>query len=340
VSSPLFPQRSAIGEAIRAILLENPAAIEHLPAGDGSLVDRLLEANGLEPHVCDLAARHGVESLISPRRLSGWRMARLMAVARTTVFGEALREVLELAAAREIPVRLLPATQVAFRVLSGPELRPLSSLDIQVPRGRERELQLALKTRRFFEVEDLVSVDYEDHHHLRPLERDGVTVKVHRRSASDLRYAPWDVLPDAVEDPSRPLVLDPEPLVLLLCHEMAARRFSHSLGLLRDLHAVMTTLKPDGARVVRFAIETGLSMDAFASLSILETVLGPAAGAECLRSLEDVVLLPAPRKKLLTKTGVGSLLQYPASPRLMEAVGKGLDGAKPAERVLAGAERG
>lgn len=328
MDSPFSTQGWPLRKAFRAILLENPAVIEHLPASDAALADRLLEMNGLESAVCGLAARHGVESLISPRRLTSWRTGRLMAAARAAAYSEALADVVELAAARGFPVRLLPSAQMAFRVHRSTELRPLASLDVQVPAGRERELQAALKTRRFFEADDLVSVDYADHHHLRPLVRDGVTVKIHRRGALSLRPAPWDAFPDAADDFTRPLTLAPEPLVLLLSLEMAERRFSHSIGLLRDLHAAFKVLKPDTRSLVRLAVESGLSIEAFASLSILEDLFGPAVSQVCLRGLEKRISLSPPRRKLLTKAGRASMLQYPASPRLIEIVGRLLDGAR------------
>jgi hypothetical protein len=326
-------QRTPLRGSLRAILLENPAVIEHLPAGDAASTDRLIEMNGLEPSVCERATKHGVESLISPQRLASWRTARLMASARASAYAEALTELVQLAAEQGFPVRLLPSAHMAFRVHPSPELRPLASLDVQVPPGRERELQAALKTRRFFEADDLVSIDYGDHHHLRPLVREGVTVKLHRRSALNLRPAPWDAFPERVDDLKQPLTLAPEPLVLLLCHEMAQRRFSHSLGLLCDLRTASRRLKPDTRSLVRLAAETGLALEAFASFLILEDVLGPVASRVCLRGLEMQTSLTPPRRKAIAKAGRASMLQYPASPRLIETVGKLLDGAKVAAPV-------
>ncbi|MBI4607366.1 MAG: nucleotidyltransferase family protein [Planctomycetes bacterium] len=329
----------ALHHALRQVLLESPASLEALPQETACRLARVLEASSLEPMLYErLLARDGTGAL-SPARIVAWRTSRLLAEARATAYLEALGEAHELARGRGIPLRLLPAAQLAFHVYPAPELRPLASLEVQVPPHRAREMQGALKSRRFFEAEDLVEVDHASQPHLRPLERDGVVVKVYRRSTLQLEKAPWDEVPAAPEGSAGPLLLDPEPLVLCTACAMAARGFSHSLLLLHDLHVAAAALVPDWARVLRLAVDADVACEAFIALDLLESMLGPAVEPRVLRDLEEAAAARLRRVGLLRKLARRTLLEYPARPRHAHLAARLLEDSRARRPALAASVR-
>ncbi len=310
---------AASSEVLRnlsVILLENPAAIEHLPHADAKSLERVLEANGLEASLFELARKHGVEGLITPERLSAWRLSKLMSEARSQAFQEALKDVAKAARGLEIPLRLFRGTQMAFEVYPTPEHRPLTSLELLVGGGREAELQTALRKYRFFELDTLTPISPE-HHHLPPLERDGVLVTLFRLSSRDARPAPWEAPPHLKISGSIP-GFKSAALMVLLCDEIAERKYSHSLRLLRDLHEATRRLSPDWRQVVQLAIESERTLEVFAALSLLEELLGTPVPAEVLLELKTMVSLGKPGTKLFLKVARATSLSTPAPHRHIE----------------------
>lgn len=301
---------------VSTILLENPAAIEHLPHAEAKSLERVLEANGLEASLLELARNHGVEGLINPARLSAWRLSKLMSEARSQAFREALKDVAKAARGLGIPLRLFRGTQMAFEVYPAPEHRPLTSLELLVGGGREAELQTALRKCRFFELDSLTPIP-PGHHHLPPLDRDGVLVTLFRRSSRDARPAPWEASPHEKISGSIPGFKSAE-LMVLLCDEIAERKYSHSLRLLRDLHEAATRLSPDWQQVVQLAIASERTLEVFAALSILEDLLGTPVPAEALLELKALVSLGKPGTKLLLKVARATSLSTPAPHRHIE----------------------
>jgi len=287
-------------------------------------MDRLVEGQRLEALVFDRLVRAGsdgsesAESSISPGRLASWKTAHLMAVERSTAFRGVLDEVLELASTRAIPVQLLPATQLAFFHYPSPELRPLVDLEIRVPAEPDeiaQKLHGALESHGFREIDDLVTA--RGGTHLPLLERDGVTVRVHRAAVPAL----------ASEGSERdagtsPLLLDAEALVLELCHEVFARRFSHALLFLHDLHVVFTSLKPNWEGILGSLAGSSPALETFLTLSVLAKVLGTGLDPEPLRRLEEAAALSPPRKKLLYELCTTAALEYPASPQTRDLIEK------------------
>jgi hypothetical protein len=313
-------QRSAFLAALRSVLFEDPSAIEGLSPGDAAHADRLLESNGLEAAASHLAALTNVEERISPPRLAAWRTARLLAQARYAAYREALDEVLEISRSQGIPVRLVGPTQTVFAHLENPELRPLASLDVQAPAGKERALVTGLKSRRFFESEELVHFDASKHPHLHPLVRDGVTVKVHRITLAGGYAAPWDEFPAEAAASTSPLALDPEALLFVYSRDFAARRYTHSTS--------STGSPKDFLDEVRIA------------LFLLSEVFDVPIDEDWVRGLEARTEISPPRWKLLCKISTASLLQYPASLRLVGLVGKHIEGVRIRDEVAAEDLRG
>lgn len=323
MTTPLLSNRA---EALRTILLEDPAAIEDLPEAESTRLGRLLEANRLEPLLYDLARRTGHEGRLSPSRLSAWRMAHLCAVGRATAFREALDDILDLASARDIPVQLLPGPQLAFFVHSSPELRPLGDLEVRVPGHCARDLQAALRTRRFFETEDIVSFPHSSRFHLPPLERDGAVLRVYFELPLDLGadLDPGIDLPAVLQGgrTAMPLLLGPEALFVLVAHEMASRHFGHSLQLLHDLHVLARRDGPAAGNLFLRVEEPNLRLEGLVCLSILETLLGTPIDPALLDGLRESAGLSDARRKLLLKLARTAVLQYPASPRVLGTVAR------------------
>lgn len=311
---------SRLQTALREILLHDPSAIEGLPAHDAEKLSRLLEANRLEALLYDRLKKKGWERSLSPVRHSAWKNASLLALGRSMAFRAAFDEILALSEERKIPVRPLRETHTAYHLYSRPELRPLVHLEVQVPPRQAQELYAALKSLRFFELENLSDASSEPPtpHILPTLERDGVTVKICKRSVSDLLDAPWDSFP-SFED--GPFLQDTETLLILLCHEIASRKFCHSLALLHDLHWVLEKMKPKWRTVFQLARETNLSIELSLPLLVLRQVLGSKVDEGFLREIDEWIDWTEPRRKLLTKCASTAILLYPASLRIAEFLG-------------------
>lgn len=305
------------GNIFRTVLLENPAAIEKLPAAEAAHMDRLLEGQRLEPLVFDRLVKAGPKdskTSVSPERLTAWKTANLMAFERSKAFREVLDEVTELVGERASPAQLLPATQLAFFHYKSPELRPLVDLEIRLPGEAARELHEALKTQNFRLADDLVAADSQ----LPLLERDGVTIRVHRNTQPTLTSKN----PEQEDAGTSPLLQSAEALVHELCREIFARRFSHSLLLLHDLDLVFTSLKPSTEAILGSLAGPTTALETFLTLGVLTKVLGTALDPELLRQLEKSMRLSASRTKTLCDLCTTAALEYPASQTTRDLIEK------------------
>lgn len=319
---------SSLHRALRTILLEDPARIEALPRACAYRLGALLEANRLEPLLYKRLKEAGTEDEVSPERLASWKMAYVLSIGRALAYADALKDVLAVASAHRIPVRLLRGTQLAFFVYPGPELRPIVDVEIQTPPESATEFHVALRTHRFLELESLREGGAHPAHRLPVLAREGVTVSVHRRSAQGLPYAPWDPFSDSARSLSRPRILRPEALFVLLAHDLAAARYCHSLQTLHDLHLVATTLHPDWEEVRRIAREARLCAETAIALRLLGGLLETPTDPSAVADLQERAALGAAPLKLLLKLAATALTLYPASWRLAAFVGKMLAEAR------------
>jgi hypothetical protein len=275
-------------------------------------MDMLLEGQRLEALVFDRLLKAGSETsevAISPQRAAVWKTARLMAVERSAAFKAALDEVLEVASTRAIAVQLLAATQLAFFHYARPEWRPLVDLEIRVPDEPDempQELHQALQSHRFLQTDDFGTAGGGQH--LPLLERDGVTIRVHRGALP----APGTF----------PRLLEADALVLELCHEVFTRRFSHSLLYLHDLHVVFTSLKPNWDSILASVTTAPVALETFLTLSVLEKVLETALDTERLRQLGEATQLPTPRTNLLCDLCTTAALEYPATQETRDSIEK------------------
>ncbi len=267
---------SRLLDALRTILLDDPSSIEALPPADAWRIAALLEANRLEPVVYRKAEDLGAEAKISLERMTAWRLAHVLSVGRTIAFAESLREIVAIAGSLRAPVRLLRGTQLAFFVHQSPQERPLDDLEIQTLPESALRLHLELKGRRFLELDDVGVEDPvpEEGPVMPRLARDGVTVRIWRRSCRSVENAPWDPFSDPEVAPSRPRILRPEPLILLLAEDLANRQFRHALRTVFDLHIVRLRLRPSWPDLVDLAARAGLVVEAYLALEVAGTVLG------------------------------------------------------------------
>lgn len=319
-------------ETLRTIILEDPALIEQLDAPHAAALDRLFESSTLEPLLWDLTRTRNFESRLSDVRLSSWRTASLLASARAQAHEEALLELEEISTSKGIPLRLLPEPQLSFHTYARPELRPINCLDVLVPPGQDHNFQAALKKRRFFELEELVADSPATRRHLCPLERDGVVVRLFTRSTRDERPRPWDRFGDH-EKSGPALLLEPEALLLLLAEEMSARRFAHSLRLVRDVHAVVECLQPSWQTLLHLAVESRLELEGLLALSLVNDILGTAVPQGALAELTHRTLLAPSRCRRLLQVARTLVLEYPASPRHVDILGRLLQRAATAKRT-------
>jgi hypothetical protein len=325
---------SRLHTALRQILLDDPSSIEGLPERDAAKLESLLDANHLGSFLHSLVKKQGREESLSPRRRTAWKNASLLATGRSMAFHAAFQEILSASRERQIPVRPLRETQAAFYLYPSSILRPLAHLEVQVPPSRALELRAALKSRRFFELEDLWDIGSEPQtqHCLPTLERDGVTVKISKRSIQDILEAPWDLFPPFETGPL-PFLHDAETLLLLLSHGVAARRFCHSIAQLHDLHWVIQKMSPDWRRLSQLARSAQLSVEVCLPLLVLRKVLGSPVSAEFLQEMEEGMEWSESRKKLLLKCAATAILLYPASVRIAEFLGTQISGLKTAGRL-------
>jgi hypothetical protein len=307
---------SSLHSALRTILLEDPAKIEAIPHACASRLGALLEANRLEPLVYKRLKDAGTEESVSPERLASWKMAYVLSVGRALAYADALKEVLAAASARRLPVRLLRGTQLAFFVYPSPELRPLVDIEVQTPPESATELHFALRMRRFLELESLRDDGAQAPHRLSLLAREGVTVAIHRRSAQGLSAAPWDPFSDSARNLSRPRILRPEPLLVLLASDLAAARYSNALQTLCDLHVVVTILRPDWSEVERIAQEARLCLETTVALRLLGGLLGTPLDESVIQDLEGRSGIRGAHRELLLKLASTAITLYPASWRL------------------------
>jgi hypothetical protein len=303
---------SNLAAAFRRVLLESPAAIEKLPHEEAHHLDRLFESNSLESALYSRARSLGETARLGPERESAWRIAFLLATARAGAYGEALEETRELAERLDVPARLLPAAQLAFFVHENPESRPLASLDVQVPRDRADDFRRALKGKRFFETDDLLDIDYRRHHFLRPLERDGVVVKVHVRTTPLLEEAPWDAFSEEASGLQR---LDAESAALCIACDIWSRGFAHSLASFRDLRTVLQALQPSSPRLRELSVAADIVLEAGVVLRSLESLLGPCVDPRLLADLEATASLPERAARRLLRLGGALALQHRPSAR-------------------------
>lgn len=265
-------------------LLKDPTVIERLPEGQGSLLDGLVEANSLEPLLYYHLEAQNAQSEVSSQRASAWKMARLCASARAMSYKNTLDEVVELCTTSEISVRLLRGTQVAFYLCEEPELRPVSQLEMQVPPHLARETYDLLKARGFEELDDLTNAE----HHMPPLEREGVTVTLFRRSCAALPEYRDDPFPMQQFPPEKnPEVLRGEPLLTLLILEIFEQSFCRGLTNLLDVHRVVSGLKIDWDVVLEIANRLGVERQFFCILSLVQELFNSPLDAGFLERLES-----------------------------------------------------
>jgi hypothetical protein len=205
---------------------------------------------------------------------------------------------------------------MAFFVYSSPELRPLGDLEVQAPPESATDLQVALRSRRFMEIEDPWGRDCPERHHLPTLAREGVTIKIHKTSTPRLQPAPWDDFSESARNLSRPRLLRPEPLLALLSCDMAERSFCHSLITLHDMHMVIEKYHPDWERIASLARETQLFVEMYLSFKLLEEILNSPVDSEFLREMAERSGAQEAPMDLLRKLARTAILQYPASWRL------------------------
>lgn len=318
---------------LRAILLEDPSAIVDLPPAERARVAALLEANRLEALAYVRLKERGSEDRVPPEILAAWKLAYALAVGRSLAYAEALREALDLAASKALPVRLLRGTQLAFFAYPRPETRPLDDLELQTPPDAAGILHRALKSLRFSELED-VAVEGppdpgDDGRALPLLARDGVTLRVCRKSLLGRDSAPWDPFSDSARAFSRPRILKPEPLVVLLAEEAARRSFCRSLRTIVDLHVVSEVLRPSWGDVADLAAEAGLALETYLALVVLADAFGPAAEESCLEELRARSGCAPAALELLKKLARAAVALYPLPARLAEFVGRLLRTSRP-----------
>jgi hypothetical protein len=327
---------SRLESALRTTLLDDPASIETLPPSIALRLDRLFEGNRLEPLLFRRAKDLKTLDALSIERLTAWKTAGVLSVGRSLAFAESLREIMTTAAEHKVPVKLLKGTQVAFFVYPEPSLRPLVDREIQTPPEMAPRLQFALKTRRFLEVESPWSPTGQDGIHLPTLAREGVTVKIHRRSAQRIPAAPWDTFTDSARHLLRPRLLSSEPLLLLLGHDLALRNFCHSLLELHDIHLLLGRGRLDWNRFLGLARETNLVLETWLSLSLAQAVLGSPVDAAALQELGELAAVSPARKESLLALARASVLQYPASWKLSVYLGKVLEACRVSSGVTLG----
>lgn len=324
---------SRILSALRDVLVEDPSAIEDLPPADRARVAALLEANRLEALAYVHLKERGGEDRVSPEILAGWKLAYALAVGRSLAYAEALREALDLAASKALPVRLLRGTQLAFFAYPRPETRPLDDLELQTPLDSAAAFHRALKSLRFSELEDVGVEGPPDPcdgvRALPLLARDGVTLRVHRKSLVGPGSAPWDPFSDSARTFSRPRILKPEPLVVLLAEEAARRSFCRSLRTLVDLHVVSEVLRPSWSDVVDLAVQAELALETYVALALLGDAFGPAAEEGCLEELRARSGCAPAALELLEKLARAAVSLYPLPPRLAEFVERLLRTSRP-----------
>lgn len=319
---------SRISTAVRTILLEDPAFLESLSRNEAARLDELFESNRLEPLLFGRLQETEGENRMSVERLARWKMAYVLSKGRSLAYGEALEEVLRVAAGIGSPLRLLRGTHLAFFVYARPELRPLSDLEVQTPPELAAELQYALRIRRFHEMEDLLRDERQGNHCLPRLAREGVTVRIHKRSTPGMDPAPWDGFTDSARHLLRPRLLRTEPLIVLLSHDLASRRYCHSLLALHDLHQVVEILEPSWDDMLHVVQEAGQILETWLALRTLHDVFGSPVDCDLVSELEARSGCDGVRRQLLLKLTRSALLQYPASWRLWKFCGRLLEEAR------------
>lgn len=337
---------STLHASLRDILLEDPSAIESLPRLVAARADRLLEVNGFEPLLYHRIRAHGSGAEIAHERFDRWRTAHLLALARSAAYGSAWRKLLDTAGAKGIPVRLLGGACMAFQVYPRPEMRPVQDLEVLAPAGRIEELRAALKSQRFFEVENLdpfaglapdaarpspgtdrAALDSaRGRSFRRPLERDGVILKL--KSSSLTRPAPWDGFGAAASAASDSPRLPPAALAAYLAGRLGERRFTHSLLFLHDLMIVVRDLRPDWNEFANLVREAGIALEALLALHLLRDVFAIDVEAALIRELEQLLGPPPGSLALLKKVSLSAILQHPASARLVTFLGRALEEAR------------
>jgi hypothetical protein len=317
------PPLPTFQSALRTILLEDPAAIERLPRLRAERLDRLLDANGLQPVLYHTLRKENREGALSGARLAAWKGSYLLALARGSAFAAARREIADIVAEKGIPIRLVREAHMAFRVHPKPELRPLREIEIQVPALEAREVLSALKSRRFFAVEPLERAPpARVRVHL--VGREGVLVKL--RAGPSLEHpAPWDPFPARTTDFSRPIALGAEAALILHAHEMARRGFCHSLALLHDVLVLLSRATPSWSQVLSLAAGSGTLGPVYLALTILREVFGKEIDAGFLGEAETLLGLPSPNADLLRALCLSAILQHPASARLARFIESSLE---------------
>ncbi len=279
--------KTSLESRLGVFLLKDPTMIERLPSTLAKLLDKLVEANSLEPVLYHLVEENDALSTISADRLSRWKMSRLCSSARASSYRATFDELIERFTEANVPVRLLRSTQVAFYLCEDPELHPIAELELQVPLDRSVAAYKLLKSHGFNELDDLAEIAESVSHHLPRLERDGVTVTLFKRSCLGLGVDPDDPFPMLRPvAQNNPEVLRGEPLMTLLVLEIFEQCFRRALATLLDLHRVLHQLKIDWAVVSEIVARLGAERHFFCICRLLQELFDSPVDAEFLQKLE------------------------------------------------------
>ena len=295
-------------------LLKDPTLIERLPADQGRRLDKLIEANSLEPLLYRQVEELEVQNRVTNRRISSWKMARLCAKARATSYRTALDEIVEVTTQAGIALRLLRGTQVSFQLCEEPELRPVNGLEIQTPPEDAPKLYRALQARGFEELDDLSSSASHGHgeHHLPSLDREGVTVTIFKHSCARLPDYDDEPFPMDHHDPqNNPEVLRGEPLLTLLILGIFEQSFCRALTSLLDLHRILGNLQIDWQLVGHIARDLKIEKQFFCVLTMLEELFNSPVDKKFLAELHSAPCITSHLERVALPMIRSLSLQYP-----------------------------
>lgn len=254
----------------------------------------LAERHGVVPLLHAGLARRGTEGAVPPdvaRRLA--QVAAFSAL-RNRAAGAQLAEVVRALDAASVPALVLKGAHLAFAYYEEPGLRPMSDLDVLVPAADASRAERVLMDAGYASWMG-PAVDYERHHHLRPLHRPGsVQVELHRALLPPVAGAPiieagiWRRARRARLGAVEALVPSAEDLLEYLCLHLAlGHAFNAPLLTLCDLDVALRRL---GAalrweRLTAHAAAHGSGPPVYVALRLAASLLGAAVPAQALDAL-------------------------------------------------------
>ena len=221
----------------------------------------------------------------------------MQSAAQSLRISRELGQVLEALRRHDIAVIVLKGAHLGQLVYGSFALRTMCDLDLLVQRddlGRAAAVLTGLGLApQYYDVEE---VDYERHHHLRPMARpDGVRVEIHWSIAQpgspfdiDLRGL-WDRAQRATIAGVETRVLSPEDLVLHLClHASFSHRFRVGLRAFWDIREVARHYREtlDWGVVVRRARQWGIGRYVYLTLRLVRELLEADIPAATVAALE------------------------------------------------------